>query len=88
MKLEVLLTNSAAENLCKSLKRNGGGGRNRTGVDGFAVRCGKTAGAQHPCGLAGDWLIRSLLNYHNDCGLATRINPQQAAKKLEVKEAP
>jgi hypothetical protein len=38
MKLEVLLTISAAENLCKSLKRNGGGGRNRTGVDGFAVR--------------------------------------------------
>ena len=85
MKLEVLLTKSAAEHSGKSLKRNGGGGRNRTGVDGFAVRCRDTPQTQYPCGFAADKAIHSLLNYHNDCGLATRMIPQPTAKKLEAK---
>jgi protoheme ferro-lyase len=32
--------------------------------------------------------IERSLKYHNDCGLATRMNPQSTAKKLEAKEAP
>ena len=68
-----------------ALRKIGGGGRNRTGVRGFAVRGVDTLQSldlsRFPLIFGSD----SLLKYHNDYRLESLENTQHHQPKLEVK---